>query len=286
MGYENFVPLVWNEAINRELERLLVGAEDCNRQYEGDIKERGQTVKILGIGKPTITTINSSSKNSDINAAEEIEDASSFLKVDQISYYHYTIGDIDRQFAIGGLEGALNEETSQGLANAMDQHIFSMASDAVAVKLPSTAVKIVSTPATDAGYVLTVIDNAQQKLWENDVPKNTPLTLTVTPRFYMILKRAYILTDTDNSDILQHGGVGKYGDITVKVSNNVATANSGATDLCMLRTKRAVAFVNPLTHTEAYRPEKKFADALKGFVLYQAKVVRPKELVVLNVKYA
>ena len=35
---------------------------------------------------------------------------------------------------------------------------------------------------------------------------------------------------------------------------------------------------------EAYRPEKGFSDALKGFVLYQAKIVRPKELVVLNCK--
>ena len=53
----------------------------------------------------------------------------------------------------------------------------------------------------------------------------------------------------------------------------------------MARTKRAIAFVKPLTHTEAYRPEKKFVDAVKGFILYDASIVRPKELAVYNVKY-
>jgi hypothetical protein len=54
----------------------------------------------------------------------------------------------------------------------------------------------------------------------------------------------------------------------------------------MIRAKRAIAFAQPLTHTEAYRPEKKFADAVKGFILYGAKVVRPKEIININVKYA
>ena len=54
----------------------------------------------------------------------------------------------------------------------------------------------------------------------------------------------------------------------------------------MIRTQRAIGLAKPLTHTEAYRPEKKFADAVKGFILFDAKVVRPKEIININVKYA
>jgi hypothetical protein len=75
----------------------------------------------------------------------------------------------------------------------------------------------------------------------------------------------------------------------VKVSNNVATlSDAGATDFCMLRTKRAIAYVHPLSETEAYVPEKKRpgTEAIKGFILFDAKIVRPKELIVLNVKYS
>ena len=31
MAYQNFIPTVWAEAINRELEKALVYAEGCNR---------------------------------------------------------------------------------------------------------------------------------------------------------------------------------------------------------------------------------------------------------------
>lgn len=75
----------------------------------------------------------------------------------------------------------------------------------------------------------------------------------------------------------------RYGNVIVKMSNNVAK-NSSGDSLVMLRTPKAIAFANPMTHTEAYRPEKKFSDAVKGFVLYESKIVRPKELIVMNVK--
>ena len=112
------------------------------------------------------------------------------------------------------------------------------------------------------------------------------ITITVSPRFYKLFKQAYINKDTDNSAMLENGRVAMYGNVTVKLSNNVERTEDGAVDNIMIRTKRAIAFVNPLTHTEAYRPEKSFADAVKGFVLFDGKVVRPKEIINVNVKYA
>ena len=79
--------------------------------------------------------------------------------------------------------------------------------------------------------------------------------------------------------------VARYGSVLIRMSNNVAKSEDGKTDFMMIRTKRAIAFVNPLTHTEAYRPEKSFADAVKGFVLFDGKIVRPQEIVNVNVKY-
>ena len=37
---------------------------------------------------------------------------------------------------------------------------------------------------------------------------------------------------------------------------------------------------------KVFRPEKTFADAVKGYVLFDGKVVRPKEIININVKYA
>lgn len=276
MAYQNFIPTVWSEAINRELERQCVFAEDCNRQYEGDVKKQGDSVRILGVGRPTITS--TTDKNITLPDPETVEDTSIILPVNQVAYFNYMIDDIDRRQAVGGVMEALSAETSEGLANVMDKYIASMAGTSGAVKLAGTATAITK------ANILDTIDKALAHLYENDVAPGAQLTMTVPPWFYMLLKQAYTDLDTDNSALLKNGRVGRYCNVTVKMSNNVYTKNSESG--IMLRTNRAVAFVNPLTHTEAYRPEKRFSDAVKGFVLFDAKIVRPKEMVVLNCKPA
>lgn len=56
-------------------------------------------------------------------------------------------------------------------------------------------------------------------------------------------------------------------------------------DCCILRTKRAIAFVENMSQVEAYRPEDSFEDALKGLHVYGAKVVRPDEMCVIKCGY-
>jgi len=280
MAYSNFIPSVWEESINRELERACVFVEDCNRQYEGLVSKKGDSIHILGVGKPTIKSIERENASGEIDEAEEINDTSVIMNINQIRYFNYKVGDIDKAQAVGGLMDALSAETSEGLANEMDKFIAGMATDASVPALTEEATLITK------DNVLSIIDDAIQKLQENDVNMACGITLTVSPRFYKLFKQAYIGKDTDNSEALKNGKVAMYGNVTVKLSNNVAKTEDGAVDNIMLRTKRAIAFVNPLTHTEAYRPEKSFADAVKGFALFDGKVVRPKEIVNVNVRYA
>ena len=247
-----------------------------------------RSVTILGVGKPTIKRIAKASRNKDIDSPEEIEDTSVIMYINQIAYFNYLVGDIDKAQAVDGIMDALEAETSEGLANEVDTYIASFAKDSSVVSLYANAPKVVAKETSTAGeaYVLDVLDLAIQKLFENDVKESTKIVVTVSPRFYTILKKAYRFEDTNNSEILKNGKVGMYGKVIVKMSNNVHKTDSGATDNIMIRTQRAIAYANPLTHTEAYRPEKKFADAVKGYILFDAKVVRPKEIININVKYA
>ena len=280
MAYDKFIPELWSEAIQRELEGSYVFAEDCNRQWEGEVKKKGDTVHILGVGKPTIKSLARANASNDIDGPEEVADNEVTLVIDQINYFNYMVGDIDKAQAIGGLMDALSKETSEALADTVDTYIASFAVDTLVPKLATAAQKVTK------DNILEILDSAIQKLYENDVKNSTEVVVTISPRFYTLFKQAYIKADTNNSAMLKNGKVAMYGNVTVKMSNNVHKTDDGATDNIMIRTKRAIAFAQPLTHTEAYRPEKKFADAVKGFILYGAKVVRPKEIVNINVKYA
>ena len=274
MSYANFVPKIWAKAIERELERKLVFAEDCNRQYEGDVKQMGDTVKILGVGKPTI----SKQKGGSIILpdAETVEDTSVEMQINNVAYFNFLVDDIDKRQAVGGLMDALNAEATQGLAGEMDKDIAALAGTKDAKKVYSDY------KAVTADNVLGTLDLALQMLQENDVPADAKIVATVPPWFLTHLRTAYTKLDTDNSDLLKNGKVGRYNNILIKMSNNVHSTASGSN--IMVRTERAVAFANPLTHTEPYRPEKRFSDAVKGYVLYGTKIVRPKELMILNVK--
>lgn len=279
MAYSTFIPTVWAAGIQHELERACVMAEDCNREYEGDVKKEGDSVRIVGVGKPTIYSIARSSASSDIPDPEELEGQATTLYINQIRAYNYMVGDIDKAQAKKGLVEAYSQETAEALANEIDKYIAQFALDANVAKLGSSATKVTKS------NVLETIDEVIQKLRENDVSGNTKIVLTAPPRFTKLVKQNLIGSSTNNVGLLEHGVVTTYGNVVIKESNNVATSNSGAVDNIMVRTQRAVAFVHPLTHTEAYRPEKKFADAIKGFILFDGKVIRPKEIINLNVKY-
>jgi len=284
MSYKNFIPTVWHEAIQHELERMHVFVGDCNREFEGDVSKMGDSVRILGVGKPTIKT----QVGGDITLtdAETIEDTSDTLIIDHVSYFNYLVDDIDKRQAVGGLMDALNTESSEALANETDLCISSLSKAKEAVKKDNSAVTLTS-GATGGGAVniLEYIDAGLEKLYEKDVRPNANISITVPPWFYMMLKQAYVKLDTDNSTMLENGKVGRYGNVLVRMSNNVVKDGSG-NSLIQLKTPRAISFAQPMTHTEPYRPEKKFSDAVKGFILYGAKIVRPKEMIILNCTHA
>ena len=286
MAYENFIPTLWAEGIERDLERLCVFTQFCNRKYEGKVAEKGDTVRILGVGKPTIYDMDRKNASGLIVDPEEVADSSIPLTVKQIRYFNFKVGDIDKAQAVKGLMDALRAEASEGLANAMDKFVAAFAVDPTVEAMYETPLKMTADKAGSGELnVLHALDAAAQKLYENDVKSTTEIEAIVTPRFATLFRRAYIDKDTNNHEEMKNGYIGKYGNIIVRVSNNVHQTQDGAVDNIMVRTKRAIAFVNPLTHVEAYRPEKMFADAIKGFELFDGVVARPKEIVNLNVTY-
>lgn len=285
MGVGNFIPTIWSEDLERGLERNCVFAEDCNRKYQGKVEDKGDSVRILGVGSPTIKAVDRKDADADIDGPETIEDSSVTMLIDQVRYFNYKVGDIDKAQSVGGLMEAYSKETSEKLANAVDRYLAGFATDPAVHKLYQTPFKAIGEGTVVEGekHVMHILDEAALWMRENDIPATTKVVMTVSPRFAMLLRRAFIIRDTNNSEILKHGEIGMYGNVTIKESNNVY--RSGGVDHMMIRTQRALAYAQPLTHTEAYRPEKKFADAVKGFILFGGKIVRPQEILDVPVTY-
>ena len=283
MAFENFKAKIWSKAIDRELERAFVFADGTNQSYSGEIKGLGDTVRILGVGKPTITEHSLIDGDITLSTPEKVSDTSVSLVVDKAAYFNYAVGDIDKMQGAGQVMSILNDEASQEVANKIDQHIANLVhpdSAQVGVQLYNSGTAVQLTNAN----IMATLDACQAMLYANDVSPATEVEMILPPWVYMLFRQAYQAKDTDNSEYLTNGKVAKYGNMTIKMSNNVATKKISTTDhyYIQIRTKRAIAVAMSEAHTEAYRPETSFSDAVKGFKLYGAKIVRPKELVVLD----
>lgn len=277
MSIEKFKPVVWATQFEKDLEKALVFYENCNHQYEGLAKEPGDSVKILGIGRPSTRTW-TDGKLHDLDKPEEIESVSLTLPINHVTDFNFYVDDLDKRQAEGGT-GLLSQYMSEAkdvVAEGQDAFIAAFAND-------KNIQTVEATEAISKDNILDFIDKAYLKLLQNDVKRATDVTLTASPQFIMILKRAYVDLDTDNSEMLKNGKVGRYGGIIIKESNQCLADKTY--EYFQLKTNKAISFVKPYLHMEAYRPESNFSDAVKGYALYDGKVTRPKEMIGLKVKY-
>ena len=284
MAFQKFKPEVWSQKFMEDLDKVLVFKEDCNHTYEGDAKKPGDSIRIFGLGDVKLDAWHNG-KLGQLSTPQEVTGHSVLMPINEIRYFNFEVGDdLDRAQAMGGsgLMGKFTSKAKDKMADAIDQFIAQLHVGECEKAYVSD--QLISVDGKGAGEVaiLDAIDAAYLKLLENNVSRSTKVTLTAPPWFIMMLKRAYIELDTDNSAMLANGRVGRYGGIILKESNNVYVDGSQHSHI-QLKTDEAIAFVNPYTHMEGYRPDDYFMDCVKGYTLFDGMVVAPKQVIDLNV---
>ena len=90
-----FIPTVWAARLLTALEKSLVygQANVSNRDYEGEIRASGNTVKIASIGD---VSIGDYVKDNDIDDPEVLSDDDQSLLIDQAKYFNFYVDSIDR----------------------------------------------------------------------------------------------------------------------------------------------------------------------------------------------
>ncbi len=276
MAITNFIPTIWSENLYQALDKQYIAVSNCSRDYEGEIKAIGSKVKICGVGDITIRDY---TKNSDMVAPQALSDTVQELVIDQAKYFNFQIDDIDRAQATPKLMDAAMKVAASGLANVADRYIYS---------LYSQSNNVVREDNTTVDNIIDKIITARQKLYENNVSDACEVVLEVSPAVASLILKAKTALTTDNTATLDNGCIGSICGCKVFVSGNIVSEED--VDLvyhkCIMRTKRAITFAEQLSEIDAYRPEKRFADAVKGLHLYGAKLVYPSEMYVLDLGIA
>ena len=273
MAISNFISTVWSETLLKQLDKEYIGVKNCNRDFEGEIRGKGSTVKICGIGDITISDY---TKDTNLTAPQALTDSATNLVIDQAKSFNFQIDDIDRAQSTPKLMELAMSQAAAALADVADKYVYSLYSEVEAENTETVE------SLTDDNIIDSII-SMREKLYDNGVNSNIPLCLEVSPAVAMLIVKAKMWTSSDNTAALSNGALGNLIGFEVFVSPNVVVDESGYSK-CFARTKRAIAFAEQLNEVEAYRPESRFADAVKGLHLYGAKIVYPDEICLLSAK--
>lgn len=273
MSIRRFVPEIWSANLLVALRKALVyaGPGIVNRDYEGEIAEAGDTVRITSISDPTIGTY---VPNVTTITPEELTDAQRTLVVDQAKYFAFKVDDVDARQAKGNVIPEAISRAAYKLADVVDQYVAGLYTGVSTANALGTVAVTAGTPTDAYDKVLVPL---KVKLDEANVP-NEGRYCVIPPWLHgrLLLDGRFIKLNEsgDNGMALRNGMVGRAAGFDILVSNN-AINSTGDDYIVQAGSPMAISFAEQINKTEAYRPEGGFSDAVKGLALYGAKLIRP-----------
>lgn len=283
MAFATFIPTIWSARLLAHLDKAHVYANLVNRDYEGEIKNFGDKVKINQIGDITIKNY---TKNTDIAAPEAVDGAGQELEIDQAKYFNFAVDDVDNAQSNPKVMDDAMQRAAYGMNDVTDGFLAGlMAVGAInnGTNLGDDTTPLVPTATTAYDMLVDLATDLTEK--------NVPMAgrFVVVPAFFhgLLLKdQRFVGNGTDyNKALIEGGEVGVAAGFAVNISNNVPNT-TGTKYKIIAGTRAATSYAEQILKTEAYRPEKRFSDAVKGLHVYGGKVVQGKSLSVLTVNKA
>lgn len=275
MAVDTFIPEVWAAGLMVGLRKNLVlaGPDAINRDYEGEIRERGDTVHIGALTRPTISNY---VKNVTVIDPQTLTTTDQTLTIDQAKFFAFEVDDVDKRQAKGDLMGKSMQRAGYQMASVIDRYLASFYTAIPSGQvLADWAVSGTDEEAWGKQAYFNLVDLGVL-MDEKDIPKEG--RYAVIPAWYNgLLQRNpnfTRLSEYGSTAVLLNGEVGRAAGFKLLVSNNTP-APTGSTNFVQAGVADALSMVHQITESEAYRPEAGFQDAVKGLDVYGAKLMRP-----------
>ena len=266
MSVQNFIQTVWSNDILIGLEPESKLVQGCHRKYEGDV-DHAKTVKILGVGKPTIKKYD---KAVGLGDPDLMTDDGQELVITEANSFHFLVDDVDHAQSVPGLREEYTRLSTQGLALERDAYVASL--------IKNAKNKVTCEALTEAG-VKAAIDKAIVNLRDRYFRERGRIELN--PAAYNMFKNNLITLSTDNPDYIKRGIVGMYDGFEVIMSSNMAKDTDFA--YCDIRGYKAIAFAGQINKVEAYRSTKYFGDEVRGLDTFGAKLIDEDRIEVVKI---
>jgi len=261
MAITNYRPTIWHAGLLENFHQSLFVCATLNHDYQGDIVNGGEVVKITGFVQPTIGTYAGSITR------QALVDSTQSLTIDQKKYYAYLVDDVDKVQAAGSF-GQVLVDAGQGLADVCEDYCLTT--------MLANGTSAGTTAVTTWALADAAVKAIRMALVKAKVPTQSRY-LAVNPEaagFLMDNSSSLFKANEAGSDsVIRQGVIGTYRGFQVVESPSAALANAAKPTFIGYH-GRSTAFVSQLVKQRAQTALDAFGDQIDGLNVYGVKVLR------------
>lgn len=273
--YSAFIPQIWSNKLLSTLEKTCVMLQCVNKNYEGEIKNAGDTVNIIKPSDVSVSTFTGSTLT-----YEELSPSNLSLTIDQRKLFAFKINDVALAQANTDIMEAHMENAKKAIEVAQDTFLLGKHIDVPLANVigASTAVGL-----TTENIYSKFVDLAKVLKKSNALSNGQKPWVVINPDIEALLLQSSQFTSAYQiaDETLREGSIGRIAGMDVLVSTNLTAAEDVISVLA--GTNEAITFAAQVAKIESIRDTQTFSDLVRGLYLYGAKTVIPGALAKLCV---
>lgn len=273
-----FKPELWSKELLRKINDAGVMLDCVNRDYEGEIKNAGDTVHIQKIGDVTVNDY-----GAEAIKYQKLDGDTDTLVINQKKYFAFMVDDIEKvQANIAYMQKYLNQ-AKKACVLVQDTFLLGKAADA-ATKNQMGEVTLTKANAYDTLIDLrTLLADANAIDASGLGADGKRPYLVVNPKIGGIIRKCPEFTHaTAIGDAnIRKGSIGAFAGFDIKESTNLKEATEKT--LIMAGTTEAITFASQIVKMDTLRDKDSFSDLVRGLYVYGAKTVQPTCLATANI---
>jgi hypothetical protein len=246
LNYTAFIPEIWEYRLNKILQKTPM-MQCINRDYEGDIKNKGDTVKI------------------------QSED---YLVIDQKKFFAFKVNDIAQAQTNQNIMEAHLRNAKKAIEEVQDEYLLNQHTNVI----PENVIGLEESPVElNKNTIYEKFVELALKL--KNVPENNQkpwVVINPTIESYLLQCPEFISAYNIDDETLREGSIGRIAGMDVLISTNLTAENNNF--YVLAGTNDAITFASQLSKIESLRDKDSFCDLVRGLYLYEAKTVQPKSL--------
>lgn len=281
----NFIPEIWSGKLIENFYDATVLSAISNTDYEGEIKNMGDTVNIRTIPNITIKTY----VKGQTLQVENPDKPKLQLVIDKGEYFACVEDDVDKVQSDIALMDMWSKDASEQMKIKIDQRVLTDMLPGVAainkganagritgnINLGTTGTPVAITKTNVLDYIVdigTVLDEA-------NCPEGNRF-LVIPAKMAGLIKKSDLKDASlagDGTSILRNGRIGMIDRFTLYMSHNLKVDTGGKFNL-IAGHKMGFTFASQMTNMETIRSESTFGNIIRGLQVYGYQVVKPEAL--------